>query len=653
MRMREVPILGLTFLGMLFSGCSKAEIPNETMDVSAASDPMEKTNTPAVSSSKSTSYGFSFKVENIAAENGELILTPTLMGSEESTSAGLLVFIDGILQEYGVSDSPEKAYISTFDTVPNGEETLELHVDAVIDKALDEHYVCVCSMLCPDFRPSANNPNFGFYHRIMNVMPLKLDVKDINCSTAEPKAFRAENSVLTAAQKERYSNGEDENGDPIIYGFELTQTDGGSSDTYVIHEGEAPLSLSFAACTSEPYVVDYRVTFYKNHTPCKFNGDYDCLDITMEGGKIVEEEIILDGLEAGDVVYCIAIPTNDTVAGVAEKSSSRLVMAEGSGLPPEETENGAAEKTAYNIAAQNSKPIFTIDDTAYFINSKNYSPENQSGIFLCSSKDGANIDKTLEIGTSVPKAHGEYISVILEKNGEVFAKIYDKNFSEIKSAKINGILNADFQLEIDCAYIDFDIDKILYVSEFNKLCLCDWDLENKKTLMTLPRDEEPSARNFTAAALSGEFAAFSANGKDNGQDLDFYGVCDFEGNYEIRRKDGVSSPQTNDSRAVWSDCHVALDELPSGEIEIYENGDFGALKTVEQTESQFAFLSGNGVLTFAENCNIIRKYEGGTITEIPLERGEYGVAAVAFNGKILAESYGGDGKNKTYAIEVG
>ncbi len=662
--MKKSKFIVLILVGLLLlSGCSEPDIPNSGSAFSEVSDPMDASDISddkaGTGSHKTITFGFGFNEENIEYENGKLVLMPILKGADESTTAGFLVFIDGILQEYSVSDSTSKSYVSTFDTIPNGEETIKLTIDAAkADDSLEEHIICVCSMLCPDFIPTAEHPQFGFYHSILVAKPNMLPIDNIETAIFhKTKAIRVENAVLTKAQKDKYSQGEDENHEPILSAFELIQKEGTGikSDSYVLKNGESSLNLLFATCTSDPYAANYRVSFYKNHLPCKFNGDKDFLEITMEGGKITEADITLEDVKEGDVVYCIATPLGDDITCGVYKSKSCLVVGADGGSAPNETPNPPQNVTATGIELGKSKPVFSMGNTMYFINSTGFSPDTQRGILLCSSKNGKDIDKTIEIGTATPKAHGDYISLLCSDGGDIWARLYDKNLNEVKSAKLNSILGDNFVFEVNALNVDnvdFDFDKIAYVSDFGKLCICDWDLNNFKDLMTLPCNEASDASAFNAIHISGENIAFIASGHVENQNQEYYGVCSLDGKYELKRKDNVDVPQANDDCIVWGDRHVALDKLPSGKIEIFKDGKFETLKTVEQAESQYVFLGDSSVMTFSGNGNSLRKYTKDGSSEIPLEQGEHGVTAVECGNRIFVESYGADNKNKTYSIEV-
>ena len=159
--------------------------------------------------------------------------------------------------------------------------------------------------------------------------------------------------------------------------------------------------------------------------------------------------------------------------------------------------------------------------------------------------------------------------------------------------------------------------------------------------MELPCEEHSLASYFGGISLSNNFVAFTAYGNDGNIRAGFYGVCGFDGNYEIRRKDGIAAPQTNDTTAMWQDKYTDINsgEMPSGKIEIYKDGNFNTLNTEEIVESHRAFLSNSGeIITAAESGSWnLREYsEGNVVRKIGLGEEVYISSAVGFNGKIYA-----------------
>ena len=629
---------------LLVSGCSKAEpdsIPSGTTSniSSEISDPMKQ---PTYSSSEippATSYGFNFGTKDIDYGSEELILSPMLMGGDTPTRVGFMVFIDGIPQKYCSENSSEYSYISGFDIEENSEKTHELTVDAMVDNDMSEHIISVSTILAPDFVPPLETPTFGNYHRILRNKSKKLSDEITGIAAAdEYKALKAENRVLTNEEKGEYGLGE-EYGTGYAIECDLQQFKRLES-TFALKSGENCLTATLCAYSTMPDVQDYRVTVFVNHKPVKINGDCDCVDVKMEGGKISKTEITLENIKVGDIVYCIAAPL--TEGEVAMKSSSKMVIGDKSSgsdstsTPPSESAENISDddtvvsststppaESAKNIddigaaVSTSLAPMFAIGDNLYA------ETKRGSAVFpaLCKVNSSGDVVKTLT-DFSNARAHGDKISVV-KYSGDTFSigtntmkiMLLDKDLNVIKSLNITGSYGK----------IDFNEDRIVYVSNDNEICSCDWNWENHKTLFSLSSASK-GAEYIVDIKLGDGFAAFNAQAEINNKDADFYGVCDFSGNYEIYRKDGINYSQVCGKTAVWGDRHtdVVNGVMPSGIFVMYTNGSFQNFRTENILESQDVFLTGENEFftVIGDNYGVIKQYKNGVkIREISVGKG--------------------------------
>ncbi len=506
-------------------------------------------------------------------------------------------------------------------------------------------------ILDPDFKPEKGN-SFGVYHSESHWHSQPINTAGKELKKLDVKALKTESIPFTQKQIEKYKI---PTGGGVAPNFNLD--DKKEKYQITLTDGYHP-ELTFAAyTTSQKESGKYRVTFYKNHELCTFNSGYDCLDLTLEADKIVEEEIVFDEeLHAGDFVYCVAIPLFKD--GLTGKSPSKMVFDENgetsqtsqTSQPPQsdpsstsnensEPSQAAQPNSGEKVNTINFRPLFSNSDTIYFI-------ENRYPRKLCviSSENGTDIKNTLPLENSEDHfMHGDHVSVLFEDNGKYTAKLYDKNLKEIKSADLSELQTEESGSSLR-GRVDFDNDRIVYYTRSgkkNELYSCDWNLENKQKLMELPCKEYPSASSFIGISLSKDFVAFTAQGKDGNITAGFYGVCDFNGNYKINRKDGIDTPQTNDTMAMWQDDYTNVNsgEMPSGKIEIYKDGNFITLNTEEIVESHRAFLSNSGeIITAAENGSWnLREYsDGKVVRKIMLGKDVYMGSAVSLNGKIYA-----------------
>ncbi len=607
---------------LLVSGCSKTEpdsIPSGTTSniSSEISDPMKQ---PTDSSSEippATSYGFNFGTKDIDYGSGELVLSPTLMGGDTPTRVGFMVFVDGIPQKYCSENSPEYSYISSFDIEENSEKTHELTVDTIIDNDMSEHIISVSTILAPDFVPPLETPTFGNYHRILRNKSKKLsdEITGI-AATDEYKVLKAENRVLTDEEKEEYGLDEYESGYTVECDLQQFKR---LEKTFTLKSGENCLTSTLCAYSTMPNVQPYRVTVFVNHNPVKINGIYDFIDVTMEGGKISKTEITLENIKVGDFVYCIAAPL--TEGEVAMKSTSKmLIVDKTSGSDITSTPAESAENISDGgdvVSNTDLKPMFAIGDNLYA------ETKRGSAVYpaLCKVNSSGDMVKTLA-DVSGARMHGDKISVV-KYSGDTFSigtnamkiMLLDKDLNVVKSLDITGSYGK----------IDFNEDRIVYVSNDNEICSCDWNWENHRTLFSLSSASQ-GAEYFVDIKLGDGFVAFNAQAEINNKDADFYGVCDFSGNYEIYRKDGINYSQVCGKTAVWGDRHtdVVNGVMPSGNFVMYTNGSFQNFTTENILESQDVFLTGENEFftVIGDNYGVIKQYKNGAkIREISVGTG--------------------------------
>ncbi len=660
MKFKRLSVLLLSAV-LLVSGCSGTDpdsIPSSTAPSgSEISDPMKQPADQSSVAPPATSYGFNFGTENIDHVDGKLVLSPMLIGGETPTRVGFMVFIDGIPQKYCSESSSEYSCISSFDVEENSEKTHKLTVDANIDNDRPEHIISISTMLVPEFVPPLETPSFGNYHRILrnNAKKLSGEITDI-AAAGEYKALKAENRVLTNEEKEEYRLRE-EDGSGYTVECDLQQFKR-LEKTFTLKSGESRLTATLCAYSTQPDVQDYRVTIFVNNKPVKINGNYDFIDVTMEGGKISKTEITLENIKEGDFVYCFAAPLAE--GEMAMKSASKMVISEKNGsnnsddLNPSEISSSSSSENS-NASDNVSTPTEStenIGDGGTVVSDTNLTPvlaigdhlyaetKRGSTVYpaLCKVNSSGEVVKTLADVTSA-KAHGDKIAVV-KLSGDSFSvgasagkniMLLDKDLNIVKSLDING----------SYGIIDFNEDRIVYVSDGNEICSCDWNWENHKTLFSLS-SEPQGAQYFVDIKLGEGFVAFNAQAAINNKDVDYYGVCDFSGNYEIYRKDGINYSQVCGKTAVWGDRHtdVVNGVMPSGNFVMYMNGTFRNFKTENVLESQDVFLTGENEFftVLGDNYGVIKQYKNGSeIREISLGKGNSAANIVHTDSMLYAD----------------
>ena len=627
---------------ILLSGCTQnkpVDISN-TSNTSEIADPMSvpAENSADLSSVISYAYGTFFTEDNMKISDNKFLISPILKGDKTAVKVGLMVFADGVLQKYSTQNSDDKKYMMIFETQPLSDTELNLIVDLKTDSTLNKHFISIAAMTYPEYVPTAEvNPRFGNNHKIIS--PFSIEISDEIAAVGAAENYRAkaaQNSVLTKKQSEKF--GIDETaGDGYITDFGLLQTDNLLETTYSMSHDDNKLMLKFYAYTTEADVNNYRVTFFVNHEPVKFNGDCEFLDITMEGEKITETEIELNDVNPGDFVYFIAVPLGQGSA--CYKSDSKMVL--DANAPSQSAQSSAEsasapasepEKFTEKVMENRIYPKFSVGEFAY-ANVKN---SGQYTVYKFNSK-GEIAAKLNDV--MISSSNGKTLSAINHNASNTVLTLYDSDFNIIKSKEIPEDLGTHFE---------FDENRIVYFTDESggsKLRMCDRNLENQKTLMTL---SDENNERFNDIALADEFVAFTMTDKTG----NFYGICGFDGNFSKYKKSGMESEvQVIGNAALWHDKNVNTvgGAVSSGEIEICRNGKFEVVKTENPLESQNVFLtSEDEFFTWFSDEGVLRQYKNGVKTaEIPLEKGEYIYSIVRAGKNIFAgTTVGGEFKLK-------
>ncbi len=221
-------------------------------------------------------------------------------------------------ENFGYSDS-RIHFAEMTDNMDN--VTHEIYFKPVFDKSLSTHYVTVGYIINPDERPDD-------YWMVSNMLiqadaslglaPLDISEHENVCVDME-NVLKAEDPVpLTEETSKKYEVPLNVAGDANEQRTNLDITDPADSQTFsqegkhqyniMLAKGSDKINLSVVSATNTPQKIPYRVMFYVNCKPVKFNGKYDYLDVMLEGGKISLTDIELKGIKDKDIVYASFTP---------------------------------------------------------------------------------------------------------------------------------------------------------------------------------------------------------------------------------------------------------------------------------------------------------------------------------------------------------
>lgn len=649
-------IIAIITAALLFSGCSGRENVldnqsggsgdpgNSVPGFSSVADPMKAPSKNDGQQIPSTGYAFNC---DFSTEDGKLIFSPTLTGTGSDTRIGIMVFVDGILQKYSVDNSSESKYMSIFEIKGESEEKYKLYLDTKVDETRSEHIISYVTMLAPDYVPPEETPRFGFYHRSLHHNSVTAPDGLTPATSETPDILKADNAVFTQKQLEFYQLENEGEMSGYTFGFGLLQSDELYETSYKLDAGKSELELQFYAYTTEKAVHDYRVTFFKNHEPVKFNGSYEYLDFTLEGNKITECKISIPEVKPGDFIYYIATPLEANAA--CNKSESKMVLSangtfDGNQNPSQDLtppgDQGSTQSSKPSSAEMKNTVVFderisvisSIGDFVYVRRDSELLKINSSGeivktlanaedVSICGDKIAVKTNRT----TNSYEIESGVLGITTADDPYIELTLYDADLNKLKSVKLTENVIAR-------NYV-FDENFIVYTNESGReLRCCDWNLQNEKILMK-------SSRYISYLTLGEGFAAFAIN-DDGGQ---YCCVCGLDGKTETYSKKDISSDlRTIGGTALWYDAHVnvAAGELPSGEIILWRNGKFETVKPETRVESQDAFLTAeNEFFTAPEDGGVLKQYiNGKKAAELPIDRDEYVYSVTRAGNKIFANT---------------
>lgn len=595
--------------GVVLSGCDKGGAPSLEGENSIISNPFEESVGGDLTSepvSGKISYGFGLHGDEAEFTENSLKIPMLLKGAESSVDVGVMVYVDGILQEYSSEQSGNNSVMNRFSTTVNEDKTIPIYTDAKFDSSLSKHTINGISILYPDFRPESDSPYFGNNHKALSGSSSYISIDEKSVSYAENiHILKAESpSIITSEQKEKYEIREN-TWDTVS----LLQSEN-DSHAFTINDSESSLELDFAMYATSSGNSDYRFSFYKNHTLTKFNGEYDYLDVKVEGGKIVEAKINIDDVKVGDFLYGVAVPLNSTHEYIYPIKTNSI-MVTGSEFNSGTTNgNSTSDNQPSESQTNNTDPMLNPMQNLTVLRPFKNGIVYQSDDSICYSENGTEIVKSTQIGSGsivAASAHEDAFSVIkLElPSFEEKGILMDRNLNVVKSIDLQKFMDENKIDSYD--FIDLASNAIYFVDRNMRLCSCTWENGDVKVIANADSLGEPGIA-FTSIKRANDYIAFSANKESNGKVVSYYGIIKDNGEYQIYRKDGIASAQTVGNVTLWSDAHVKPGVQSSGEVVLYKDGEFVTLKTQDPTESAYAVLCNNGIVV-TQLSNVVIKQD--------------------------------------------
>lgn len=261
-------------------------------------------------------------------------------------TAGLSIYIDGLLQSFEVDGEATDMFIS--DSLKANEIiNLEIKLDPVVTaeaaekRELPIHFV---TYLNPDYVPSEKSPPFGNAHHARTdfTTTLTLNKKPQKIATAE-FSDEAEKTLLTQS---------DENDTRSVI---FVGTAGDKIGVYKINNGK--LDYTLEACWNHPEITDYRISFYKNNKLITFDGGKSYINFSNKPGYTYSFTPDFDEeIKRGDFIYALAIPYSYGPDSFGSIIYSVAKLCVDSDFTFEKPETSTTQKEENEVTPDNAEP---------------------------------------------------------------------------------------------------------------------------------------------------------------------------------------------------------------------------------------------------------------------------------------------------------
>lgn len=319
---------------MLMSGCKKDYTdgiePVETQ-ITTVKNPFKDVNGDLPISGESVvCYGVLLNKaadENLIYENGLLKVPLAIQNEGSDITVGIMIFANGILQEYYSQNSEKKSTMQNFNIAEKSVGSCELYIDNINSESTEKIDLCYLVIENPQINPTIQDFQ-SYFHGGTGGTPRNIILKSpINSGNFNiPKC--GDTHIITDKEVERLYINIDINSEIETYcttNFMLMPNDVNEADTgaFAVENGQTIVKLY--GYSLNDVEAAYRVSLYKNHEKIKFNDGIDYIDIQTKNGYLSEETIKIDNLKSGDFIYAVAVPL-DVYTSWVYKTSTSIIL---------------------------------------------------------------------------------------------------------------------------------------------------------------------------------------------------------------------------------------------------------------------------------------------------------------------------------------
>lgn len=328
-------------IGMfLFNGCSDSNIDNYGVDFTEPSaivtNPFKPDKLDLPSNADYISYGISVNIPNfefLTYENNRVTLPITVENIGKEFKLGFCIFSDGIIQEYTSNISDEKTIMQTFDLTTDSIQTIDFYIENVENISdNDDISFSFITMKNPEVIPMLDNVGDALPHNISGGDSLHLHMNTPSESGKYKIYDQFDIQTITEDEAERFSILLDERDTSLSTKFILNPTNesGRPRENVIAASEDGKLELNLYGWTTngdDSFSANgtYRVSFYKNHKRIKFNDNFDYMDIELKENSITTANVLLEDINEGDFIYCIAVPINNFKLKVKKSITAAII----------------------------------------------------------------------------------------------------------------------------------------------------------------------------------------------------------------------------------------------------------------------------------------------------------------------------------------
>lgn len=319
---------------MLMSGCKKDYtdgIEPVESQITAAENPFKDVNGNLPISGESViCYGVLLNKtpdENLIYENGLLKVPLAIQNEGSDITVGIMIFANGILQEYFSQNSEKKSTMQNFNIAEKSVGSCELYIDNINSESTEKIDLSYLVIENPQSNPTIQDFQ-SFFHGGTGGIPMEIMLKSPINSGDFNILKCSDTHIITDAEADRLYINRDINKVIETYcttNLMLMPNDVNEADTgaFAVENGQTIIKLY--GYSINDVEATYRVSLYKNHEKIKFNDGIDYIDIQTKNGYLSEETIKIDNLKSGDFIYAVAVPL-DVYTSWVYKTSTSIIL---------------------------------------------------------------------------------------------------------------------------------------------------------------------------------------------------------------------------------------------------------------------------------------------------------------------------------------